>query len=81
MGHCDPSVQRPRPGAQIFDMPEEQKSLFRRMYQGARGGSGRPWPILQPSVGLLKEPPTTTLPGTKTPPLLNRLAVTFSLSA
>lgn len=47
MGHCDPSVQRPRPGAQIFEMSEEQNSLFLRMHQGARGGSGRPWPILQ----------------------------------
>ena len=91
MGHCDPSVQRPRPGAQIFETPEEPNSLFLRMRKGARGGSGRPWPILQlmewpilqPPVGLLKEvqPPTTTLLGTKTPPLLNCLAVTFSLSA
>lgn len=44
MGHCDPSVQRPRPGAQIFDMPEEQKSLFLRCIRVPKvevGGLGR----------------------------------------
>ena len=35
MGHCDPSVQRPRLGAQIFEIPKEQKSLFLKMHQGA----------------------------------------------
>ena len=35
MGHCDPSVQRPRPGAQIFEIPKEQNSLFLKMHQGA----------------------------------------------